>query len=139
VVTKSVQNSGRLSPMNTVLTQQEHTTEIPTFNWRESTFTTTKQPEDVTFPVLFSWTWNPEQWTPSVLVLSDSSSALITSSSDKPELVTIGQRDTTPKVLNSLIQSSMSSERKLKAVIASKVSRSPTHWEVVPDPVWELS
>ena len=139
MVTKSVLSSGRSSQTNTVLTQQEPTTETQTSSWRESTSTTTRPPEDATYPVPSSWTWNPEQWTPSVLVLSDSSSALITSSSDKPELVTIGQRDTTPKVLNSLIQSSMSSERKLKAVIASKVSRSPTHWEVVPDPVWELS
>jgi hypothetical protein len=32
----------------------------------------------------------------------------------------------------------MSLERKLRVAIASKVSRSPTHSEVVLDPEWEL-
>merc|ERR1712167_356142 len=50
-----------------------------------------------------------------------------------------GPRVTTPRVLNSSTPSSMSSERKPKVAIASKVSRSPTPSEVVPDPVWELS
>merc|ERR1712151_1063188 len=42
-------------------------------------------------------------------------------------------------VLSSSTPSSMSSERKLRAAIASKVSRSPTPSEVVPDPEWEPS
>jgi len=33
----------------------------------------------------------------------------------------------------------MLSEKKLKVVIAFKVSKSPTLLEEVPDPVWELS
>jgi hypothetical protein len=39
-------------------------------------------------------------------------------------------------VLNSSTPSLMSSEKKLKAVTASKVSRSPTPSEVVPVLVW---
>merc|ERR1712167_75651 len=50
-----------------------------------------------------------------------------------------GPRVTTPRVLNSSTQSSMSSERKLKVAIASKVSKLPTPSEVVPDLVCEPS
>jgi hypothetical protein len=56
---------------------------------------------------------------------------------DKPELVTTGPKDTTPKELNSLTPFSMSSEKKLKDVIASKVSKLPTPSEEELDLVWE--
>merc|ERR1712166_137435 len=86
----------------------------------------------------FLWISNQEQWTPSELDHSDNSSDQTTSSSDKLVPVTIGPRDITPKVLSLSIQSLMLSERKLKVVIAFKVSKLPTPLEVVLDLVWEL-
>ena len=59
-------------------------------------------------------------------------------SSAKPELVTIGPKDITLKGLNLLTQFLMLLEKKLKDVIAFKVSKSLTLWEVVLDLVWEL-
>ena len=58
-------------------------------------------------------------------------------SSAKPELVTIGPKDITLKGLNLLTQFLMLLEKKLKDVIAFKVSKSLTLWEVVLDLVWE--
>ena len=58
-------------------------------------------------------------------------------SSAKPELVTIGPKDITLKGLNLLTQFLMLLEKKLKDVIAYKVSKSLTLWEVVLDLVWE--
>jgi len=58
--------------------------------------------------------------------------------SDKPELVTIGPKDTIPKELNSSTPFSMLSEKKLKDVIAFKVSKLPTPLEEELDLVWEL-
>ena len=125
--------------MNTELTPPEPITETPISNWKESTFTTTKLLVEDTYLEPSSWTWNQEPWTPSELDHSDNFSDLITSFSDNQEPETTGLRDITPRELNSLIQFSMSLERKLKVVIAFKVSRSPTLSEVVPDPVWEPS
>ena len=85
------------------------------------------------------WTLSQEQWTQLELDLSDNSSDLITSSSDKLVLETTGPRDTTLKELNLSTQFSMLPEKKPKDVIASKDSKSPTHWEVEQDLVWELS
>merc|ERR1711981_1463986 len=85
------------------------------------------------------WISNQEPWTPSELDHSVNSSDQTTSFSDKLVPVTTGLRAIIPKVLNSLTQSSMLSERKPKDVIASKVSKLPTPSVVVPDPVWELS
>merc|ERR1711957_353601 len=82
---------------------------------------------------------SPGPWTPSEPVPSDNSSDPITSFSDRPVPVTTGPRDITPRVPSSLTPSSMSSVRKLRAVIASRVSRSPTLSVVVPVPVWEHS
>jgi len=84
------------------------------------------------------WIWNQEPWTQLELDHTDNCSDLITSSSDNQELVTTGPRDTTLKVLNWLTLSWIWSERKLKDVIAYKVSRSSTLWEEVLDLVWEL-
>jgi hypothetical protein len=58
--------------------------------------------------------------------------------SDKPEPVTIGLKDTIPKELNLLTPFLMLSEKKLKDVIASKVSKSLTPLEEELDLVWEL-
>eukprot|EP00339_Tiarina_fusa_P008129 CAMPEP_0117026100 /NCGR_PEP_ID=MMETSP0472-20121206/19212_1 /TAXON_ID=693140 ORGANISM="Tiarina fusus, Strain LIS" /NCGR_SAMPLE_ID=MMETSP0472 /ASSEMBLY_ACC=CAM_ASM_000603 /LENGTH=78 /DNA_ID=CAMNT_0004732995 /DNA_START=238 /DNA_END=475 /DNA_ORIENTATION=+ len=63
---------------------------------------------------------------------------LITSSSDKPEQETIGLKVTILKELNSSTVFLMLSEKKLKDVIASKVSKSLTLWEEELVPVWEL-
>merc|ERR1712147_248310 len=138
-VTRLVPNSGKSSPMNTVLTPPVLTTVTPISNSRESTSTTTKPLVDVTSPEPSSWISNPEPWTPSELDPSVNSSDPTTSSSDKPVPVTTGPRVTTPKVLNSSTPSSMLSVKKLKVAIASKDSRSPTPSVVVPDPVWEPS
>ena len=51
-------------------------------------------------------------------------------------LVTTGLKVITLKVLNSLTQSSMLSEKKLKVAIASKVSKYATPSVVVLDLVW---
>ena len=92
-----------------------------------------------TSPEQSSWTWNQAQWTQSELDHSVNFSDQTTSSSVNQEPETTGPRVTTPKVLNSSIQSSTLLERKLKVAIASKVSRSPTPSVVVLDQVWELS
>merc|ERR1712166_470936 len=138
-VTKSVPNSGRSSPTNTVLTQPVPITVIPISNSRESTSTITKLPVVDTFREPSSWISNQEPWTLSELDHSDNSSDQTTSSSDKPVPVTTGPKDITLKVLSLLTQSSMSSEKKLKVAIASKVSKLPTPSVVVPVLVWEPS
>merc|ERR1712100_175032 len=130
---------GRLSPMNTELTQPVPTTETPTSSLRESTFTTTRPPEEDTSQEPSSWILSQEPWTPSELDHSVNSSDQTTSTSDRPVPETTGPRVTTPREPSSSTPSSMSSERRLKVAIASKVSRSPTPSEVVPDPEWEPS
>merc|ERR1712157_600318 len=124
---------------NTELTQLAPTTETPTFSSRESMCTTTKPLVAVTYQELSSWISNQEPWMPSELDHSVSSSDQTTSSSDKLVPVTTGPRVTTPRVPNLSTPSSMSSERKLRAVTAFRDSRSPTPSVVVPDPVWEPS
>merc|ERR1712070_348729 len=114
-------------------------TVIPISNSRESTSTITKPLEEDTSQEPSSWISNQEPWTPSELDHSVNSSDQTTSSSDKPVPVTTGPRVITPKVLSSSTPSLMSSERKPKVAIASKVSKSPTPSVVVPDPVWEPS
>merc|ERR1711998_174114 len=138
-VTKSVPNSGRSSPTSTVLTQPVPTTVTPISNSRESTSTTTRPPVEDTSQEPSSWILSQEPWTPSEPDHSVNSSDQTTSSSDKPVPVTTGPRVTTPRVPSSSTPSSMSSERKQKVAIASKVSRSPTPSVVVLDPVWEPS
>merc|ERR1712151_600410 len=137
--TRSVPNSGKSSLTNTELTQLAPTTETPTSSSRESTFTTTKPLEAVTSQEPSSWILSQEPWTPSEPAHSVSSSDQTTSSSDRPVPVTTGPRVTTLRVPSSSTPSSMLSERKPKAVIASRDSRSPTPSVVVPDPVWEPS
>merc|ERR1711981_928774 len=134
---KLVPNSGKLSQMNTELTQPVPITVTPISNSRESTSTTTKPPVEDTSQEPSSWILSQVPWTPSELDHSVNSSDQTTSSSDKLVPVTTGPRVTTLKVPSSSTQSSMSSERKPKVVIASKVSRSPTPSVVVLDPVWE--
>merc|ERR1711998_604024 len=138
-VTKSVPNSGRSSPTSTVLTQPVPTTVTPISNSRESTSTTTRPLVEDTSQEPSSWILSQEPWTPSELDHSVNSSYQTTSSSDKPVPVTTGPRVTTPRVPSSSTPSSMSSERKPKVAIASKVSKLPTPSVVVPDPVWEPS
>merc|ERR1711934_1239620 len=125
--------------MNMVLTQLVPITVTPISNSRESTSTTTKLPEVDTFQEPSSWISNQEPWTPSELDHSDNSSDQTTSFSDKLVPVTTGPRVITPREPSSLTPSSMSSERKPKVAIASKVSKLPTPSVVVPDPVWEPS
>merc|ERR1712113_689754 len=86
-----------------------------------------------------SWISSQVPWMPSEPAHSVNSSDQTTSSSDRPVPVTTGPRVTTPRELSSSTPSSMSSERKLRAAIASKVSKSPTLSVVVLDPVWEPS
>merc|ERR1719453_639527 len=125
--------------MNTVLTPPVPITVTPISNSRESTSTTTKPPVVDTSQEPSSWILNQELWTPSEPDLSVNSSDPTTSFSDKLVPVTTGPRVTTPKVLSSLTPSSMSSVRRPKVAIASKVSKLPTPSVVVLDPVWEPS
>merc|ERR1712086_633892 len=138
-VTKSVPNSGRSSPTNTVLTQPVPITVIPISNSRESTFTITKLPVVDTFQEPSSWISNQEPWTLSELDHSDNSSDQTTSFSDKLVPVTTGLKVITPRVPNLSTPSSMSLEKKLKVAIAFKVSKLPTLSVEELDPVWELS
>merc|ERR1712147_195947 len=138
-VTRSVPNSGRSSLMSTELTQLEPTTVTPISSSRESTSTTTRPLEEDTSQEPSLWILSQVPWTPSEPAHSDSSSDQTTSSSDRPVPETTGPRVTTPREPSSSIPSSMSSERKLRAATASKVSRSPTPSVVVPDPEWEPS
>jgi hypothetical protein len=91
------------------------------------------------FHALSSWILNQEPWTLSVQDLSVNYSDLTISSSVKLELVTTGRRVITLRALNSLTPFSTSLEKKQKAVIASKVSKSLTLLVVVLDLVWEPS
>merc|ERR1711881_697379 len=114
-------------------------TVIPISNSRESTSTITKPPVEDTSQEPSLWILSQEPWTPSELDHSVNSSDQTTSFSDKPELVTTGPRVTTPRVPSLSTPSSMSSERRLRAVTAFKVSKLPTPSVVVLDPVWEPS
>merc|ERR1711937_220766 len=125
--------------MNTELTQLVPITVIPISNSRESTSTTTRPPVEDMSQEPSSWILSQEPWTLSEPDHSVNSSDQTTLFSDKPVPVTTGPRVTTLRVLSSSTPSSMSSERKPKVAIASKVSRSPTPSVVVPDPVWEPS
>merc|ERR1711977_556983 len=125
--------------MSTELTPLVPITVTQISNSRESTSTTTKPPVEDMSQEPSSWILSQEPWTPSELDHSVNSSDQTTSFSDKPVPVTTGPRVTTLKVLSSLTPSSMSSERKPKVAIASKVSRLPTPSEVVLDLVWEPS
>merc|ERR1711881_474569 len=110
-----------------------------TSSLRESTSTITKPLVVDSSQEPSSWTSSQEPWTPSEPAHSVNSSDPITSSSAKLVLVTTGPRVITLKVLNSSTPSSTLSERKLKAAIASKVSKSPTLSVVVLVLEWELS
>merc|ERR1711959_574859 len=116
---------GKSSPTNTELTQPVPITATLISNSRESTSTTTKPPVEDTSQEPSSWILNQEPWTQSELDHSDNSSDQTTSFSDKPEPVTTGLKDITLKVLSLSTQFLMLSERKLKVVIASKVSKLP--------------
>merc|ERR1712110_1229984 len=124
---------------NTESTQLVPTTVTPTSSSRESTSTTTKPLVAVTSQQPSLWILSQVPWTPSEPAHSVSSSDQTTSSSDRPVLVTTGPRVTTLREPSSSTPSSMLSERKLRAVIASRDSRSPTLSVVVPDLVWEPS
>merc|ERR1711904_618109 len=112
--------------MSTELTQPVPTTVTPISNSRESMSTTTRPLEEDTSQEPSSWILSQEPWTPSELDHSVNSSDQTTSSSDKPVLETTGPRVTAPRELSSSTPSSMSSERRLRAVTAFKVSKLPT-------------
>merc|ERR1712151_562271 len=120
-------------------TQLAPTTETLTSSSRESTSTTTKPLEAVTSQEPSSWILIQAPWMLSEPDHSVSSSDQTTSSSDRLVLVTTGPRATTPRVLSSSTPSLMSSERKLKAVTASRDSRSLTLLVEELDPEWEHS
>ena len=100
MVTKSVPNSGKLSLMNMELTPLVLIMVILISNSKESMFTITKPLVEDMSPELSSWISNQELWIQSEPDLSVNSSDLITSSSDKPELETIGLKVIILKVLN---------------------------------------
>ena len=90
------------------------------------------------FQELSLWILNLEPWIPLELVLLVNYSDLITLYLVKPEPEIIGLKVTILKVLNLLIQSSMSLEKKLKVVTVYKDSKLLTHWEEELDQEWEL-
>merc|ERR1711910_7641 len=100
VATKLAQNSGKSSPMNTVLTQPEPITEIPTCNSSASTSTTTKPPVVNMSLERYLWIWNQEPWTLSVQDLTARFLDQTTLYSDSQVLETIGPRDITQKEPN---------------------------------------
>lgn len=126
-VTKSGPNFGKSSQTNTELTQPVLITETQIFNWKESTFIIMKQLEEDMSQEPSLWILNQEQWTQSELDHSDNYSDQITLCSDKPEPETTGPKVTTLKELNSLTQSSMLPENKLKDATVFKASKSLTH------------
>ena len=138
-VTKLVPNSGKSSLTNTELTQLVPIMEIQTFNSKELMSTTMKPQEEDTSQELYLWILNPELWTQLELDLLDNSSDQTISFLGKLELETTGLKVITLKVLSWSIQYWMLLENKLKDVIVYKDSKSPTHWEVEQDQVWELS
>merc|ERR1712066_126597 len=125
-VTKSVPNSGRSSPTNTESTQPEPTMATPISSSNESTSTTTKPPAVNTCHEPSSSIWNQVPWTLSDPAHSVKSSDQTTSFSVNPVPVTTGPKVTTPRAPNWLTQFSMSSEKNLNLVIASKVFNSLT-------------
>ena len=125
--------------MNTESTQLEPITVTQISNSRESMSTSTKPLEEDMSQEQYSWISNQAPWTQLELDHSDNSSDLTTSSSDRLEQETTGPRDITPKVLSSSTLSLMSLEKKPKAAIASKVSKSPTPLVEELDPEWEPS
>merc|ERR1740123_971431 len=128
-----------MDSVGTELTQPVPITVTPISNSRESTSTITRPLVVDTSQELSLLILSQVPWTPSELDHSVNSSDQTTSSSDKLVPVTTGPRVITPRVPNLSTPSSMSSERKPKVAIASKVSKSPTPSVVVPDPVWEPS
>lgn len=137
-VTKSEPSFGKSFLTNMELTQPVHIMVTLIFNLKESMFITMRPLEEDTSQELSLWISNPEQWTPLEQDHLVNFSDPTTLSSDKPELETTGPKDITLKELNSLTQSSMLPEKKLKDATASKVSKSLTLWEEEQDQEWEL-
>ena len=108
--------------MNTGLTRLEHTTEIQTYSWSESMFTTMKLPGENMFQGRFSLTSNLVQWTLYVRGLSDRFFAQTISCLARVVPVTIGPKATIQKAPNLLIQFWMSCARRLKVAIVFRYS-----------------
>jgi len=123
VVTRLVPNSGKLSQMNMELTPLVLTMVIQIYNLRELMFTIMRLQVVDMFQELFLWILSQEPWIQLELDLSVSFSDQTILSLDKLVQVTTGLKVIILKVLNLLTQSLMLSERKLKAVIAFKVSK----------------
>jgi len=123
VVTRLVPNSGKLSQMNMELTPLVLTMVIQIYNLRELMFTIMRLQVVDMFQELFLWISSQEPWIQLELDLSVSFSDQTILSLDKLVQVTTGLKVIILKVLNLLTQSLMLSERKLKAVIAFKVSK----------------
>ena len=123
MVTRLVPNSGKLSQMNMELTPLVLTMVIQIYNLRELMFTIMRLQVVDMFQELFLWILSQEPWIQLELDLSVSFSDQTILSLDKLVQVTTGLKVIILKVLNLLTQSLMLSERKLKAVIAFKVSK----------------
>ena len=155
-------SSGKSSLMSTVSTPLAPTMATAISNWRGSTCTTTRPPEANMFPEPFSSIWNPVPWTLSAQDHTDKYSAPITLFSVNLEQETTGPRVTTQKVqINCILLKKIQeinffsppfppqvpslstlfwtlSVRNQNPAIVFKDSNWHTHWEAVPDPVWEL-
>jgi len=87
----------------------------------------------------FWWTLSQVPWIQLELDHLDSYLGQITSCSDRPALEITGLKVTTQRVQNSSIPSLMLPGKRQRDVIAFKVFKLPTLWEVELDQVWELS
>jgi len=122
-VTKLVLNSGKLYLMSTELTLLVLIMVTLIFNLRELMYTIMKLLVVDMYQEPFLWILSQEPWTLSELDLSVNFLDQTTLFSDKLVQETTGPRVIILKVLNLLIQFLMLSEKNLKVVIASKVSK----------------
>merc|ERR1711884_930224 len=135
--TKLELSSGKSSLTSTELIPPEPTMETAISNWRESMFTTTKPPEANMSQELFSLIWNLVPWTLSGRDLTDRCSVPITLFLVNLEQETTGPRVTTQKVPSLWTLFWTLSVKNQNLATACKDSNLHTHWEAVPDPVWE--
>lgn len=124
--TRLVPSFGKSFQMNMVLIQQDHIMVSLISNWKELTFTLTKLLEADMSPELCSWIWNQELWIRLELGPLDSFLDQIILYLDRLEQETTGLKVIIHKELNSSILSSMSLEKKPKAVTAFKAFKLPT-------------
>ncbi|KAF6097983.1 tubulin beta 4A class IVa [Phyllostomus discolor] len=84
--------------MREIVHLQAHITGTVTCSWRESTYTTMRPQEEITYPELCWWTWSQAPWTQFALAPLAKSFGLTTLYLGSPEPATTGPRATTQRV-----------------------------------------